>query len=105
LIYMRSVSGSRFGISSYDSLGLGMSIIEMVTGLMPYHESTSTAQIYRKVLAVRWFRNYPFTTFDAALSSGCVNDNALITIVCERANERMNSLVNNFYVGTITART
>lgn len=30
-----------------------MTILEMVTGLMPYHECTSTAQIYRKVLNVR----------------------------------------------------
>lgn len=33
-----------------DIYAFGMTMIEMVTGLLPYHECTSAAQIYRKVL-------------------------------------------------------
>jgi len=34
-----------------DVYAFGMTVLEMVTGIMPYHECTSTAQIYRKVLS------------------------------------------------------
>lgn len=35
-----------------DIYAFGMTVLEMITGLMPYHECTSAAQIYRKVLHV-----------------------------------------------------
>lgn len=34
-----------------DVYAFGMTVLEMVTGITPYHECTSTAQIYRKVLS------------------------------------------------------
>lgn len=38
--------------SKVDIYAFGMTIVEMVTGHLPYHECTSTAQIYKKVSSV-----------------------------------------------------
>jgi WNK lysine deficient protein kinase len=34
-----------------DIYAFGMSLLEMVTGMMPYHECTSAPQIYKKVMS------------------------------------------------------
>lgn len=38
-----------------DIYAFGMACVEMVTALTPYHDCTSAAQIYKKVLHVRFF--------------------------------------------------
>lgn len=35
-----------------DIYAFGMCVIEMVTGLIPYHHCTSAAQVYKKVMSV-----------------------------------------------------
>ena len=37
-----------------DIYAFGMCLLEMVTGLIPYHECVSAPQIYKKVLNVSW---------------------------------------------------
>jgi WNK lysine deficient protein kinase len=38
-----------------DIYAFGMALLEMLTGLVPYHNCTSAAQIYKKVLNVSCF--------------------------------------------------
>lgn len=42
-----------------DIYAFGMCVIEMVTGLIPYHHCTSAAQVYKKVMSVS-FSSFPF---------------------------------------------
>ena len=39
-----------------DIYAFGMTMVEMITGMMPYHECASTAQIYKKVTQVSLVR-------------------------------------------------
>lgn len=43
-----------------DIYAFGMCVIEMVTGLIPYHLCTSAAQVYKKVINVRFTTSSPF---------------------------------------------